>query len=59
MEISMLKYVYILTVFMLTFGAYIHAAEPTECKEGQVFDPVKKICVEAPVKAPVETPAIK
>jgi hypothetical protein len=44
----MLKYVYILTVLMLAFGTYIQADEAMICKEGQVLDPVKKVCVDAP-----------
>lgn len=52
------KYVYILAVFMLTFGTYLQAEEGMQCKEGQVFDPVKKICVDAPkVDTPVEAAA--
>lgn len=50
------RYVYILTIVMLSLGTYARAEMAQECKEGQVFDPVKKICVDAPVKAPVETP---
>lgn len=48
----MSKFIYILTIFMITLGSYSFADDESMCPEGMVYDGDAQMCVDMP---PMET----